>query len=95
MTAAARPPPFKAGDRVRRSREALRPLLEERSRYLSGPIRDRAEHWLAEREAKRGTVTECSPGPHGYGWGVSVQWDDGTRSSCLDYMVTLDKDGTS
>lgn len=84
MTAA--PSRFAVGGRVQPSGYSLE---GDRQYWLS---RGRHADKVAAREAydrkaaRRGTVTKLRPMP-GAAPSVCVQWDDGTRSECLDYMI--------
>jgi hypothetical protein len=82
---------FAVGDRVAPSPEALRPRLEERSKWVRWASQWASADEAYQREAaRRGTVTAILPSAAKYiAPGIAVTWDDGRESRCLDYMVVL------
>ena len=73
------------GTRVRPSTYALRSALDWCLSQGRASDKLRARESYDRQAAKRGVVTVSSPR------GLAVEWDDGSQSQCLDYMV--DDDG--
>lgn len=74
---------MKTGDVVKHSGYAIKPKRD----YWLGCGRydqkNRAKEWLDNFVAERGTVIEAQDGK------AKVQWDNGTISHCLDYMIEM------
>ncbi len=82
---------MQVNDKVRHSGYAVRP---KRDYWLSQgqySAKQRAKEWLDRFEAERGTVVELLPADasRGVSAGVRVQWDNGSESKCLPYMVEV------
>ncbi len=55
----------------------------------SGMRKAEATRWLAEAKAERGTVTAIIAQKDDLAACVRVQWDNGSESKCLLYMVEV------
>lgn len=74
------------GDRVKYSDHVIRPKRD----YALGCCAARkaeANRWLNEAKAERGTVVELIPQRDDLVAAIRVQWDSGTESKVLPYML--------
>lgn len=81
---------FHVSQRVKPSYHALEADRMRMVEYLYGPIRDRREEAYNKHAAKRGTVREVLEDSGRIGGptaGLVIDWDNGTESWCLPYMV--------
>lgn len=82
---AQNPTGFAAGDRVSNAESVIRKAHDyylQQGRYEA---KSSAKAEWERRKAARGTVTgvkQCK-----YAWSVQVDWDDGTKSDCLSYLL--------
>ena len=77
------------GDKVRHSGYAIRPKRDYWLSLGDYSRKERAKDALDAFIAERGTITELLPADpsRGVAKGLRVQWDNGSESKCLPYMV--------
>lgn len=87
---------MQVNDRVRHSGQAIRPKRDYWLSLGDYARKERAKDSLDAYIAERGTVLELLPGDtsRGVSKGVRVQWDNGSESRCLPYMVETVEDDT-
>lgn len=82
---------MRINDRVRHSASAIRPKRDYWLSLGDYSRKQRAKDWLDSFIAERGTIVELLPADdsRGVAKGVRVQWDNGSESRCLPYMVEV------
>lgn len=80
------PCPFAVGDTVGHSNHVLQRARDYFQSCGREPMRSGAEKDLKKKQAARGKVTACRPGPCAP-WVVRVEWDDKSVSECLPCCV--------